>query len=203
MTTEVLALPQIDKPDGIKCLGPVDITELAARVRAIPENVWAEENARKENAMAVFAHTTHIILRFIPGNHDALVHYSKTLWPDWEDLLVPLMIETVRSYGFESPVFAKVMFARLAAGGEIGWHVDGAGSNLTTHKIHIPVITSPAAVLRDMQREYHLEAGQAYELNNLIRHSGSNHGSEDRTHLIFEVYDAARIMRAEPLSARA
>ena len=196
-------LPQVTKPDGFRDLGPIDVAELVARVRAIPEQVWIEQNARKENAMPVFSHTRHIILRFIPGNEDALVHYSKPLWPEWEALLVPLMMQAIRPYGFEAPVFAKVMFARLAAGGEIGWHRDGAGSNLTTHKIHIPVITNPAAVLRDMRRDYHLALGHAYELNNLERHSGSNGGTEDRIHLIFEVYDAAHLVRPERLSASA
>src|SRR6202008_2232739 len=74
-------LPHITKPDGFLDLGPVDVAELVARVRAIPEQVWIEQNARKENAMPVFAQTRHIILRFIPGNTDALVHYSKPLWP--------------------------------------------------------------------------------------------------------------------------
>ncbi len=198
-----VGLPQVAKPDGFRDLGPIDVAELIARVRAIPEQVWIEQNARKENAMPVFATTRHIILRFIPGNEDALVHYSKPLWPEWEKLLVPLMTEAVRPYGMQTPVFAKVMFARLAAGGEIGWHRDGAGSNLTTHKIHIPVITNKAAVLRDMSREYHLELGHAYELNNLERHSGSNGGAEDRIHLIFEVYDAAHLAPPTPLTASA
>lgn len=196
-------LPHITKPDGFRDLGPVDVTELVARVRAIPEQVWIEQNARKENAMPVFAQTRHIILRFIPGNTDALVHYSKPLWPEWEAFLVPLMTEAIRPYGMKAPVFAKVMFARLAAGGEIGWHYDGAGSNLTTHKIHIPVTTNPGAVLRDMQREYHLALGHAYELNNIERHSGSNRGTEDRIHLIFEVYDAAHLARPELSAAGA
>ena len=36
---------------------------------------------------------------------------------------------------------------------------------------------------------YHLQEGQAYEVNNLIGHGVENHGATDRIHLIFECFD--------------
>ena len=86
--------------------------------------------------------------------------------------------------------------ARLAAGGTIAPHTDGAGSNLVTHKIHVPLITNPDALFLAGGVWTHLEAGQAYEVNNIGRHGVVNRGAQDRIHLIFEVYDAAGLESA-------
>lgn len=102
---------------------------------------------------------------------------------------MPLMQQAVSCLGFQNAVFPKVMFARLAAGGRIDEHVDGAGSNLLTHKVHVPLITNPKAVFVSNGDSSHLEAGFAYEVNNIAAHSAANLGDSDRIHLIFEVFE--------------
>jgi hypothetical protein len=99
------------------------------------------------------------------------------------------MKEIVVAYAFEQPVFPKVMLARLAAGASIDRHTDGAGSNLFTHKIHLPIQTNERALMFIGGRSFHLKEGHAYEVNNLVPHGAQNLGSEDRIHLIFEVFD--------------
>ena len=102
---------------------------------------------------------------------------------------MPVMQQAVSSMGFQHSVFPKVMFAKLAAGGEIDEHVDGAGSNLLTHKVHVPLITNPKAVFVSNGDSSHFEVGFAYEVNNIAAHSAANRGDSDRIHLIFEVFE--------------
>ena len=56
------------------------------------------------------------------------------------------------------------------------------------HKIHVPVQTNEGAFLHLGNSAFHLQEGQAYEVNNNIPHYAENNGTEDRIHLIFEYY---------------
>ena len=81
--------------------------------------------------------------------------------------------------------------ARLAAGGGIDPHIDVEPSNSLTHKIHVPLVTNPKAMLTVAGAELHLPAGRALEVNNLAPHSAFNGGEQDRIHFIFEVFEGA------------
>lgn len=186
------ALHRVRKPVSYRDLGPVDIGALTPLVSRISENAWDAENARKENAFAVFHHTRHLVFRFTPGNRTPLDFYSTPAWDVWSARLLPIMHEAIRAYGFVAPEFPKVMLARLEAGQVIDPHRDGAGSNLLTHKIHVPLQTNPGALFSAGGKVRHLALGCAYEVNNIATHSARNDGSEDRIHLIFEVFDSAQ-----------
>ncbi len=82
------------------------------------------------------------------------------------------------------------MLARLLAGQEIDRHVDGTGSNLLTHETHVPLQTNPDALFTIEDDTRHLAYGNAYEVNNIVRHAAVNRGAEHRVHLIFEHFDA-------------
>ena len=115
--------------------------------------------------------------------------YSNPIWSVWKPDLLPILDGVVVPYDFCKPIYPKVMLARLQAGAEIDRHTDGAGSNKFTHKIHVPIQTNEKAQMFINDRAFHLEAGCAYEVNNLVRHAVENLGAEDRIHLIFEVFD--------------
>ncbi|NNE99292.1 MAG: aspartyl beta-hydroxylase [Pyrinomonadaceae bacterium] len=179
----------VTKPKRMRELGPVDISGFKAIVARTSEHVWNTENEQKENDFDCFHHTRHIVFRFIEGFRDHRCFYSTQIWSVWQDQLMPIMKKVVEPYGFERPEFPKVMLARLQAGQVIDPHKDGAGSNLYTHKIHVPIQTNEKARMFINDRSFHLEEGKAYEVNNLVPHAVENLGAEDRIHLIFEVFD--------------
>jgi hypothetical protein len=182
---------KVRKPAEYRPLCSVDTAELRSRLLAVGEAAWNAEDARKENKFACFKQTRHIIARFIPGNRDPEEFYSTPFWTVWRPLLEPILRQVAAEYGFTNPEFPKVMFARLEAGGVVDRHVDGAGSNLVTHKIHVPIVTHDRVWFEVDGKTFRLEEGQAYELNNLKPHAVRNEGSTDRIHLIFEVMEAA------------
>jgi hypothetical protein len=181
----------VTKPANVRDLGPVDASALRDRVAAISDRTWGQEDALKENDFEVFHHTRHIIFRFTPGNRDPEDHYENPAWHVWRGLLQPVMDAAVAPYGFADPVFPKAMLARLEAGQLIDLHRDGAGSNLRTHKIHVPLITNAAAFFLCGPNRHHLAYGHAWEVNNIAPHGGVNEGDADRIHFIFEVFDRA------------
>lgn len=179
----------VAKPREIMDLGPVDVDPLRERVAALGERAWQIEDSRKENDFPCFHDTRHIVFRFIEGNRDPERFYANPAWSLWEPLLMPVMRQAIAPYGFVQPVYPKAMLARLSAGGTIDRHRDGAGSNLRTHKIHVPLFTNPGARLLTGQSEHFLQVGHAYEVNNVDWHGAVNRGEEDRVHFIFEVFD--------------
>ena len=181
--------PPVEKPVGVRRLGPVDTGPLKAMLERLTENVWSREDDSKDNDFPCFHHTRHIVFRFIDGNRDARRFRSYPGWTIWRRTLLPTMAQAIAPYGFSEPCYPKAMLARLGAGHCIDRHVDGAGSNLHTHKIHVPLRTEPAAVLTVDGVDYHLREGQAYEVNNIVPHGAFNGGMRDRIHFIFEVFD--------------
>ena len=179
----------IRKPENIQELGEVDIADLKKLVVRTSERVWDLENGRKENNFGVFHHTRHIVFRFIERMRDHRKFYSNPIWDIWQDDLLPVMHKAIESYKYQNAQFPKAMLARLSAGAVIDRHRDGAGSNLHTHKIHVPVQTNEKAIMFIDGEPFHLREGRAYEVNNIVDHAVENLGTEDRIHLIFEVFD--------------
>ena len=186
-----LILPWVEKPDVVRYLGPVDVETLRVKVERLSEKTWQQEDAVKENDFFCFAHTRHVLFRFIPRNRTPLCYYSNPAWLVWQCDLLPVMAQAAAPYGYAKPIYPKAMLARLAAGRGIDLHVDSEASNPLVHKIHVPLRTDPRALLIVDDVAFHLEAGQAWEVNNLVPHGALNGGDRDRIHLIFEVYEGA------------
>ena len=191
------SLRRVEKPSRVRRLGPVRTGPLRRQVARLSERVWRREDRAKENDYACFHHTRHIVFRFIEGNRDPRRFYSNPSWAVWRPVLLPVMAQAAAPYGYVRPVYPKAMLARLAAGHRIDRHIDGAAdgtgsSHPYVHKIHVPLETGPAAVLHVDGKDFHLEAGLAWEINNLLVHGAFNGGETDRIHLIFEVFEGAR-----------
>ena len=182
----------VDKPDTVRRLAPVDAAPLAGVVARLSDTVWNRGSATRENDFFCFAHTRHIIFRFIPlGAATRLCYYANPGWKLWRRWLLPIMAQAAAPYGFAAPVYPKAMLARLTAGRGIDPHTDNGGANPLTHKIHVPLQTNPRSTLTVAGATFHLEAGYAWEVNNLAVHSAFNGGGQDRIHFIFEVLEGA------------
>lgn len=178
------------KTKAVRRLGPVDITALRAAVLAIPEAVWAAENAAKPNKFEVLDATRHIVFRFVDGPHDWRASHDRPAWEAWRRLLEPVLAQAVHDYGYARGVFPRVMLARMPAGGVIHPHIDANPAAKWPHKIHVPLTTHPGVVSFFGGAEHHFPVGEAVEVDNLGPHWVRNGGETDRIHLIFEYYDA-------------
>jgi hypothetical protein len=178
------------KTTGVRKLGAVDIKALRAAALAIPEGVWAAENAAKPNKFEALDATQHIVFRFINDPRDWRGSHDRPAWSQWRPLLEPVLAQAVRAYGYARAAFPRVMLARMPPGGVIRPHIDANPAAKWPHKIHVPVSTNAGVVSFFGGGEHHFPAGQAVEVNNLGPHWVRNNGDTDRIHLIFEYYDA-------------
>lgn len=178
------------KTTTVRQLGPVDTAALRTAVLAIPEDVWAAENAAKPNRFEALGATRHIVFRFIDSPRDWRGSHDRPAWAPWRDLLEPVLGQAVRDYGYQRGVFPRVMLARMPPGGVIHPHIDANPAAKWPHKIHVPLTTNPGVVSFFGGEERHFLVGEAVEVDNLGPHWVRNDGATDRIHLIFEYYDA-------------
>jgi hypothetical protein len=182
--------PNPRKTTSLLDLGKVDIARLRAAVLAIPESVWDDANQQKPNRRyTAVSHARHIVFRFISNNRDWRASADWPMWQGWRNLLLPVMEQATRPYGYARAAFPRVMLARMAPGSEIPAHMDSNPAAYWPHKIHVPLLTNPQVGFRIGDTIHHLPEGQAFEVNNLGTHAVRNDGSTDRIHLIFEYYD--------------
>lgn len=178
------------KTTSIRPLGAVDIAALRHAVLAIPEDVWAAENAGKPNRFEALGATRHIVFRFIDSPRDWRGSHDRPAWAAWRALLEPVLGRAVRDYGYARGVFPRVMLARMPPGGVIHPHVDANPAAKWPHKIHVPITTNPGVISFFGGAEHNFPVGEAVEVDNLGPHWVRNDGDADRIHLIFEYYDA-------------
>jgi Aspartyl/Asparaginyl beta-hydroxylase len=177
------------KTAGMKLLGNVDVKDLAKAVAAIPEDIWDIEDAGKPNKFDALDRTKHIIFRFVKSMHSHEESYDLKLWAEWSGLILPVMEQATRSFGYKRYAYPRVMLARMDPGGIIHPHVDASTSAGFPHKIHVPLQTNSLVEFYIEPNTYHFEVGKAYEVNNRVLHAVRNRGETARIHLIFEYYD--------------
>jgi len=178
------------KTTTVRHLGPVDVAALQAALLTVPEAIWAAENGAKPNRFEALDATRHIVFRFIDSPLDWRGSHDRPAWPQWRDLLQPVLAEAVRGYGYARGAFPRVMLANMPPGGVIHPHIDANPAAKWPHKIHLPLSTNPDVISFFGGSEHHFPTGEAVEVNNLGPHWVRNNGDTARIHLIFEYYDA-------------
>lgn len=176
------------KTEKVIELCQVDIAALKARVLALPESDWNDEDSEKANynKMGVLRQTKHIVLKFSDKRKMPITYFDLPAWEKWKDLLLPIMDEVTKRYNYPNGFYPRVMFAKLPPGARIAPHTDGNIAQNRPHKIHIPLFTNPDAWFYQFPDRYNLKEGTAYEVNNAVKHGVENNGTTDRIHLIFE-----------------
>ena len=90
-------------------------------------------------------------------------------------------------YGYENLKLTNIVFTELRRGGIIPEHSD-TGKMLTTHhRIHIPLVSDPAVKFTLDHKDYYLEPGHGYEINNQLTHEVRNESNIDRIHMIIDL----------------
>jgi hypothetical protein len=200
MNSNLQIPPNPRKTQTVRRLGRVDISALRDAVARLPEEMWDQENASKPNRFAALDATRHIVFRFVSSLYDWRIFYERPLWNEWSELILPVLREAIKPYGYARGEFPRVMLARMAPGGIIHPHKDASPSAKWPHKIHVPLQTNEGVTFFVDDEPFHLPEGEAVEVNNMGKHAVENRGSTDRIHLIFEYYD---LDQPEPQWAKA
>ena len=179
----------LNKTDSFRDLGPVNIEPLKKRVELISEEFWEDQNAQKPNKFGALGATRHIVFRFIKSFKDHRFYTDGKLWEDWEEVLKPILNAVASRMNYSKAEFPRVMLAKLPAKESIKAHIDASPAAQFPHKIHVPITTNEQTYFCFEKSKKQMKIGEAYEVNNNIKHWAENNGNSDRIHLIFELFN--------------
>ena len=174
----------IDSP--LRELGEVDSTPLAEAILAQDETAW-HEDAFRQKTFDVHYDTQSILMLFVDLDRWPEIVVSREAgWDRLADVALPLMNDIISRHYPAGGTVIRAMAAKLLSGKNITPHVDRHESFHRGHRIHVPITTNPRVRFMIDGRPYQFKVGQAYELNNQLRHSVANKGAEDRITFIFD-----------------
>jgi len=174
----------IDSP--LRELGEVNSAALGDAILGLEDTVWHEDAYRQET-FDVHYDTQSVLVLFVDLDKwpDIVVSKEKG-WDSLADAALPLMNDIISKHYPQGGTVIRAMAAKLLAGKNITPHVDKHESFHRGHRIHIPITTNPRVRFMIDGRPYRFKVGEAYEINNQMRHSVANKGSEDRITFIFD-----------------
>jgi hypothetical protein len=163
-----------------RLLAEIDAYTLRAEVAGIPADAWDNQRA------PVHRHTRSVFLKGYP---------PALQMPDDPEQPVLENCPYIRTliYGLLPGTVGKCLLASLQPGHLVYPHTDSANAYfIGSFRVHIPVVTSPQALVFCNGEFFHMACGEAWLLNNLAPHAVINdHATLSRIHLIFDVFPAA------------
>ena len=164
-------------------------------LKTVPEEEWNKDTAvrnSKEKVGNTNLDTRALLLKYksTAATGPGFVDYEKN---DVETLnklkpfLDVIISDAKNFYGYENLKLTNIVFTELRRGGIIPEHSD-TGKMLTTHhRIHIPLVSDPAVKFTLDHKDYYLEPGHGYEINNQLTHEVRNESNIDRIHMIIDL----------------
>ena len=164
-------------------------------LKTIPDEEWAKDTAIRNSKAKVGntnLDTRALMLKYKSSatTGKGFMNYEKN---DTETLMkLKPILENILSdikkfYGYENLKLTNVIFTELRKGGIIPEHVDSGQMLTTNHRIHIPLISHPDVKFTLDHKDYYLEPGHGYEINNQIIHEVINESNIDRLHMIIDL----------------
>ena len=169
----------------MRTLGPVDMAALRERILAADAVAWNEDLSRQQT-YEVHQDTESIVLLFCDEDWPDGEIYRESGWDRLADVAIPLIDDIIETHYEPGGTLLRAMAARLKVNGRIRPHRDSLKSFHMGHRIHIPITTNPGVRFTIEGKPYDMEIGMAYELNNQLKHSVMNIGTEDRISFIFD-----------------
>ncbi|CAH0492205.1 unnamed protein product [Peronospora farinosa] len=173
----------------VSCQENIDISLLQKRILNSGHALWNPANQKDNVAIRRAGHDTWGIdkIVFIFGDDYLKNVYTFPWFHLWQKELAPIFEQ------INMPVnrVVRCILASMPPGADIPVHHDTGSWVHFTHRMHIPVFTSPDIDFmvgpndQNMQR-YELKEGNLYELNNSCRHRVKNNWDQHRVHMIFD-----------------
>ena len=80
----------------------------------------------------------------------------------------------------------NIQLARMKGGAKILPHVDIGIDFALSHRIHIPLVTNENVTFTVDEKNFYLDVGSVYEINNTKLHSVVNNADYGRIHIVFD-----------------
>lgn len=149
----------------VEPIGPVDITDFASWLAAIPFAEWPQQHPAADGSLR-------------PAMVTALT------WHGFGMEAMPI----VHALGFDESQIFQLMLSAVMPGQEIPEHSDEQPKDWL-YRVHVPIFGNYRAVFRAGGVEHILMPGIAYKVNTRVAHAVFNRGATPRVHLMFDVME--------------
>lgn len=167
-------------------LGEVDITSFRACLLQQPDELWdADQEFQKR--LAPYRKSRTIYLLMTVGG-PTMPTRRLTGWAPLHAAFEPVAQRIASLYPRRGRVL-NAQVACLGPGDDIPEHEDYGPTLEATHRVHVPLETHPDVQFWVEGEDIKLAVGQAYELDNLRRHSVLNASPVRRIHLIVDYFE--------------
>jgi hypothetical protein len=168
--------------DPVKIIGTVNTDELAVLGDTITRSFNNKWTKRSLHLME----DCYCLKAITPSNIDILD-------VDTQEELKTLLLPFVEPYINLNEVLLYLDISYIPPGKRTKVHVDHAAMHQVSRRLHIPIITNSSvrfAVFHAATiKNYHMEVGKVYEVNNQVMHLAANLGTEPRWHMIIDIID--------------
>jgi hypothetical protein len=182
-----------------------DVERMRAELAAIAEDAWISHY----NTGAYESGWRCVPLRSVDGRADHIMALEEGAYQDTHWLQrCPCLREVIASFQCET---TSVRLMALDAGAVVREHRDpGTAMEEGITRIHVPIATTPEAIMRIEGEVVHFAAGHAWYLNAACLHGVENRGSTPRVHLMIDcvtnpwveaLFREAGGVRQQPLTA--
>jgi hypothetical protein len=141
--------------------------------------------------------------RFLPVLREETDVWPVFTMPEYERYraaIEPVVEQVVRAFSGSRGIVTRLALVRLRAGGTIAPHIDAHAMAEKSHRIHIPLTSSPSVEYKIDGRKCSMQAGHAYDFNNRVRHSVRNKGRRPRINLFIDYYPNPGYIVKNPLA---
>lgn len=168
--------------DPVKIIGTVNIDELkvlGATIKQSFDDKWIKRTLH-------LMKDCYCLKAITPSNIDILDILTQQ---ELKNLLLPF----VQPYINPTELLLYLDISYIPPGKRTKAHIDYAAMHQFARRLHIPIITNNSSrfVMLDGDniKNFYMEVGKVYEVNNQVIHLAANLGTEPRWHMIIDIID--------------
>ena len=202
-------LMQVDKkistsPPSYRMLGPIDITDTRMFFLKHWEYIWESfqyQEIFKHRHENLFVGVKHlrVLFSFYRGKYDNLDDDTSvelpTAWVFFKPVVIPMLdslFKRLKITNWETKIL-RLQFNLIPENAEVRPHTDTGFYAEYAHRIHIPIFGSKCILFQQrMDEEWNevpFKEGEAFEINNRLRHMVQQFGPYNRVTLIIDYLD--------------
>lgn len=172
-----------------KTIGEIEDSLIDEIINLIEPNHWYINQVR--NTMGNLEKTQSIIFRYFDDYKNVANINFKDSFKDYDifDVYRPTINKVIeelkKHYEFSNYM---CFLAKLMPNSEVGTHVDSGFFLEKCHRIHIPIKTNSEVFYIIDNKKNNWLKGKIYEFDNTRPHGVLNNSSEERIHLMFNLY---------------
>lgn len=177
-------------PVDQKVVGEIPKEYITNFLSVIEESDWFVDDYRNNLKKMVSTNSIPLMHSYLCGTDESMKTIrtieKRKLYSKYEHVLLPIIEHLKKFYEFK---FYAAFVARLNPRSTIGMHGDRGKFLELCHRVHVPLKSNNQVEYIIEDKKYYWQPGFVYEFDNIRPHMVVNKSSEERIHLVINLYN--------------